>query len=507
MTQRFLKNNFLVLLSLFIVGFIVHIKSFQMVPYGDDWKFIYNYYTHEEKSLNFSNFSGIFSYLAPYGPAILAIGVVYQFFGETYFVYYLIPLIFKILTAFILYLSLQIVSRSFKQKNSAFNLFSATLFLVGFTGIQAIDWSMNMNVYIALFIFSLGLFFQCRYFINSKTSNLILGFTLFVLAIIAAPTRFSPLVLILPLIDLVIALKNSKLFKVIFFKNIFFVFLIYIFFLIGIFGNPGEVNNSNLINPFIAGFLRDPLMAFKIFMHWIGVTILPIYPSANIYKTAIAGALFIILFITALYKSRNRWLIIGAIIYFIPLILMWLSSSLLKIVDADSRHLLVPFFGLCFLLGTILISLGKAKNILKFLLVSLIFAHIYSVEIIYNHWISIGRGYDFIIPTEKIIMSHFPEPISEPKYIFLDFDDGAVQQSVVFGLGYRVAFLSGTRNLNLLPVPFSNKDVLMKKIQEEIKKGRQKDNIVKNIYAFRLRNKEFSDITTSFQEEIKKEIN
>src|SRR3989344_6321005 len=107
MIRKLYKNKLLILLTLLLIGALVHFKSFQMVPFGDDWKFIYNYYTHEEKSLHISNFPGIFAYLAPYGPSILVIGLTYAIFGKTYFIYYLIPLIFKAFTAFLLFLTLK----------------------------------------------------------------------------------------------------------------------------------------------------------------------------------------------------------------------------------------------------------------------------------------------------------------------------------------------------------------------------------------------------------------
>ncbi len=502
-----MKNNLLILLALFVIGLLVHFRSFQLVPYGDDWKFIYLHYSHEEKDLNFSNFPGIFSYLAPYGPAILTIGTVYQFFGKAYFVYYLIPLIFKILISFVLFLSLENISVILKQKNRFLNFLSALLFLVGFTGIQAIDWSMNMNVFIALFIFVLGLFFQIKYYINEKKSDLLLSFFLVVFSIIVAPTRLTPMVIILPLIDLILVFKKSYNFLRIFiFKNIIFAVLVFLFLQIGIFGNPGQINNSGLIRPFFNTFLIDPILSFGIFMHWVGATILPNYPSSGISKTALAGAVFVIILILSFFKSPNKWLIIGSLIYFIPLFLMWLSSTLLKIVDADSRHLVFPFLSLCFLIGLIFVSIGKAKKIMVFTLLVLIFAHVYSVERMYTRLISIGRGSNFIIPLQEKIMSHFPSPITEPKIIFLDFDDAAVQQSIEFGIGYRIAFLSGTRNINFLPKPFSNKVILIQKLNQQLNRGNQKDEIINNIYAFRLRKGEFSDITNSFQDELKREI-
>lgn len=507
MKGDFFKNKPLILITLFLIGFIVHIKSFQMVPYGDDWTFIYDYYAHEEKSLHINNFPGIFSYLTPYGPSILTIGITYQIFQKTYFVYYLIPLIFKTITAFFLFLTLKNISSAYKKSSNFTSFLAAALFMVSMTGIQAIDWAMNTNVYIALSVFALGLFFHSRFYINLKISNLILSFTMFVFSIIFASTRFTPFVLILPLIDFIMVIsKRSRSFtKIMIFKNIVFFILVYIFLQIGIFGEPGQLNNTGRVQEFINGSTADLHLSFVNFMHWISVTILPVYPSSGINITAIIGAVFIGGIIWAYYKSRNEWLIIGSLIFFTTLGIMWIISPL-KPTDSVDRYLVVPFFGLCFLIGLLFIFLEKLKKVLLIATLFLFVLQIYWVDKIYSNWISIGRGKDFIIPIEKIIMSHFSTPITEPKYIFLDFEDGAVQQSVVFGLGFRVAFLSGTRNIKLVPNSYDNKDTLIMIIREEINKGRLKDKIISNVSAFQYRKQIFTDVTSTFQQELKKEI-
>lgn len=503
-----LRNNLLVIFTLFLIGFIVHFKSFQMVPYGDDWTFIYDYFAHGKKDLHINNsYPGLFAYLTPYGPAILMIGLVYQVFEKTYFVYYLIPLIFKILASFFLFLTLQNISRILKQNNRLINLLSAVLFLVGFTGIQSIDWSMNMNIYLALSIFTLGLFFQSKYYIDQKFLNLMISFFLFIFSIITAPTRFTPLIVILPLIDLVMVVNKSfNLFKILIFKNIILAIFIYIFLQIGIFGNPGEMNNTGLIRPFINSFLTDPILSFGLFMHWIGITILPVYPASNIRITALAGVLFLILLIWTFSKYRERWLVTGSILFFIPLFLMWLSSSLLIVEDSASRHLLIPFLGLCLLIGTLSMFAGKFKNIFKIIIVLIILMQIYSVNKVYSYWISIGRGYGFINGVQEQIMSHFPVPIRSPRIVYLDFDDGGVQQSVVFGLGYRIAVLSGTKNISLLPKLIADKPTLIKSIKEEMTRGIPSEKAIYSIAAFQYKNKKFSDVTSTIQEALREEI-
>ena len=182
---------------------------------------------------------------------------------------------------------------------------------------------------------------------------------------------------------------------------------------------------------------------------------------------------------------------------------MWLSSSLLKAADSASRHLLIPFFGLSFLIGIIFMAKDKITNILKFVFLFLIFAHIFWVNKIYSNWLSIGRGYDFAIPAQEKIMSYFTSPITEKKFIFLDFDDRTFQQSIEFGISYRIGVLSGTKGLDLLPKPFSNKLVLVEEVEKQISTGKEKMEVINNIYAFQFKNKVFKDITQAFREELK----
>lgn len=224
MIKNLFKNKAIVLLIFSLIGLLVHFKSFQMVPYGDDWTFIYDYLAHEQKLQHVNtNYLGLFSFLTPYGPAILTIGAVYQFFGKTYFVYYLIPLIFKILTAFFLFLILESISSVLRRNNFFVNFLVATLFLVGFAGLQSIDWSMNMNIYIGIFIFALGLFYQSKYYLDKRNLYLFISPFLFLLSIVVAPTRFTPLILIVPLMDIVLlAWGGYSLFRILLIKNIFF---------------------------------------------------------------------------------------------------------------------------------------------------------------------------------------------------------------------------------------------------------------------------------------------
>lgn len=503
------RNNFLVFLTLFFIGFFVHIQSLQMVPYGDDWRFIYNYFTHEEVSANFSPFPGILAYLAPYGPSIFTIGFLYQVFGSNYYIYYLIPLIFKILTAFIIFLILKNISLSLghKKNNIIINFLPATLFLVGTTGIQAIDWAFHINVYISIFIFALGLLFQMEFYNSGSKINLLMSLFLALTSILFAPFRLLCVVLLVPLIDLILLSlsKVSHLFLIFLLKNIIFVTFIFVFFWIGLFGhNPEDIYSPFPITESVEQAISRPVLSIRTFLHWIGVTIWPAYPAGNA-NSYLIGMLFIALLLVAIYKYRGRHILVGVVLYFIPLFLMWMNTPV-RGIDSGDRYLPLSFFGLAILIGIIYLYLTKLRNLFTIIFLSLSLIQAYSTIKIYTHWISTGRGYDFTIPAQEKIMNHFPNAIKEPKIIFLDFDDPSFQQSIEFGLGYRIAVLSKTKGLNYLPTPMSNKEKLVDVLKAKLK-NEGIDQVLDNVYAFQLRNKFFSDVTESFREEIKLRLN
>lgn len=501
-----LRNNLFVLLTFLVIGFLVHAQSLKMVPYGDDWRFIYNYFTHEEVVANLSPLPGLFAYMAPYGPSMLTIGFLYQIFGNNYSIYYLVPLIFKILTTFVIFLILRDVSTRLNRGNYLISFLAATLFLVGTTGLQAIDWAFHMNVYITLFIFVLSLFFQIRFCHFGGNKNLILALLLSLLAILFAPFRLSPLILAVPLIDLIMFIRNRQVFSAVLLKNIIFFIVIFIFFLVGLFGySPGTIYSpsSSPLSRFIQEVSTQPLSFAKSFLYWVGISIVPSYPSGS-PDSFILGIIFLALLLIVLYKSKNKYIILFSAVFFIPLFSMWMITTY-RTTDSADKYLPLPFLGLSFLIGVLVISTGRFKKIFIAVLLGLVLMQAYSTMKIYSYWISIGRGKDFIIPIQETIMSHFSSPLQEPKIIYLDFDNPSVQQSIEFGLGYRVAVLSETKGLENFPLLVSKKENLINLIKER-EQNEQIDEIIKDVVTFQYRKGQFADITSFFQETLRNQL-
>ena len=500
------KRELFILSILFIIGFLVHNQSLQMVLYGDDWRFIYNYLTHEEIVANFSPLPGLLKYMAPYGPSHLTIGLLFDIFGKSYYIYYLVPLIFKILTAFVVFLILKNISKNLKKNDSIIVSFlSAALFLVGSTGIQAIDWAFHINVYIGIFIFALSLYFQLKFYNFGEKVSLLSSLFLSLLSILVAPFRLLCVVLMSPLIDclFITSSKIDFVLKVFVLKNIVFLMFIFTFFLVGLFGHsPGGIYSPYPITESIKTIVSQPVLAAKTFFHWIGISIISAYPagSSNSY---LIGIIFIVIFLIIFYKNRNKIILFGAVLYFIPLILMWLVTPL-RSADSGDKYLPLSFFGLSILIGIMTLYAGNLKNIFKVVLFIIVLMQSVSTIKIYSLWLNNGRSAEFTEKVHSIIISHFPTPITVPKVIYLDFDDGATQQSIEYGIGYRTAIFSSTKGLKYFPTMISSKAAFLKWLEKENKT--LTENKVESISAFQYKDKKFTDVTQIIQTELRKEI-
>ncbi len=469
------SNNFILLLSLTFLGILIHYPSFDLALYGDDWLFIYRYYTHFAPFAHTNNMlPGIFAYLAPYGPSIFLIGTEYQIFGQKYFFYYFLCLIFRIFASFALFLVSKKVTKSF-----VISLFVGILFLVGFTGIQTTDWVFFSNIYLAVGLFFVGLLFQISFFEDKQIKNLWIHFIFSFLAILVAPVRLYPLVFTIPLTDLVLFSKEGfKNKKLILSKMAFFGLIITIFWLIGVFGGPwGKIYSPGgwTIKDFINFMEAQPYYTIKSFFYWIGTTFIPDSLISNQIQVAFIGFGFVITSFLATFRGKEKRLIILSAITFLTFLLtMWFFSPGRLIGSAD-RYLLPTFASCCFLIGILVKSLSNTSTLLKYLgylvLVILIIVHASATRNIYSQWLLKGRDASFISMTDKIILTDFrnPQEIIQPSKIYLDFDDGNIMQSVQFGLTFKIMILSKVYDLKYIPNVFNEKLVLINQVAKEKK--------------------------------------
>ncbi len=194
--------NRLTILWLFIgIPIIVALvlkKSFNLGLYGDDWQHLYNlwrdFYVYKTKS-----FFDIRSYLNPYWPSYLYLGIINHFWGfypPAYFIASYLMRVFANITLYFLAYELT------KSKLAAF--LTTIIFLFSAAGLQTTDWVFNMNTYAGLGFLSLAtvIYLKIRGLTTFKSYLYPLFIILFALALAIVPTRMHGAVPFLILTDL-----------------------------------------------------------------------------------------------------------------------------------------------------------------------------------------------------------------------------------------------------------------------------------------------------------------
>ncbi len=503
MILRLIKgNNFILLLSLTFLGVLIHYPTFSLALYGDDWICLYRYFTHYAPFAQINTMlPGIFTYLAPYGPSIFLIGNEYRIFGNNYFFYYLVALIFKIFASFALFLVFKKITKS-----TLLSFLVATLFLGGFTGIQTTDWVFYSNVYLAVGLFFLGLLFQISFFEDKKRKNLLLHSIFSILAIVAAPVRLYPLVFIIPITDFILLGKDGfKNKKLILNKIAIFGLIITTLWLFGMFGGPwGKIYSPGdwSIMDFINFLVDKPYFTIKSFFYWIGTIFIPDSLNNNQIQVAFVGfGIVMISFFTAIKSKERIWVMLSGITFLIFLLTMWFFSPNRLIGSAD-RYLLPTFASGCFLIGILVKSLLNTSILPKYfgylILVILIILHVSATRNIYSQWLLKGRDSEFINTIDKVILTDFknPQEIIQPSKIYLDFDDGSIMQSVQFGLTFKIMIISKTYDLKYLPDVFNEKLVLINQVTKE------KKEFNNGIFGYQYKNNVFKNITGEIRKEL-----
>ncbi|OGM33525.1 hypothetical protein A3D00_00125 [Candidatus Woesebacteria bacterium RIFCSPHIGHO2_02_FULL_38_9] len=506
----FIKNISLFFLFIF-VGIMVHYPSFKFSLYGDDWMHIFNYFNRQNVYSNFGPLPGILSFLTPYGPSIFMIGHEYELFGKIYFLYYVVSLFLRIFATYSLFMVCQRITKSLMN-----SLLTSILFLVGFTGIQTTDWAVFSNIYLALGIYFLSLFYYAKYYENGIKKDSLISTFLLVIAMILAPVRFYPVIVIVPFLDVMIYLKNEKkkVFGYFLKKNVFFVILVILFWIIGVFGAPGKIYSPGdwTTGNFISIVNNQPLLIMKSFLYWSGVIIIPDNIVGNHLIIERTGLFILItIFITLLVSIRRKQLVNVFFVIITVFFLIFLSSiwyySPTRLIGSPDRYLMVVFGNFCLLGGIFVSAISKRFRYLKFItlltLVYLVLLQTRATRSIYAYWLLKGRDSNFMRKVEKVISPNLAMVKNDQSIIYLDFDDNATLQSVQFGLGFKMLVFSNTWNKKYLPVLLNQKLDLLTYINDKVKSGISKDVIIADTFSYQYKGGNFIDNTKEVRIQLK----
>lgn len=181
-----------------VFGAFILRKSFNLGLYGDDWQHLYNlwrdFFVYHSKS-----FFDIRSYLNPYWPNYLYLGIINHFWGFYPPAYFITSYLMRIFANISLYF---LTYELTKSKLAAF--LSTIIFMFSAAGLQTTDWVFNMNTYVGLGFLSLaGVFYlKIRKLNTFKSWYYALFIFTLTMALAVVPTRMHGAVPFLILTDL-----------------------------------------------------------------------------------------------------------------------------------------------------------------------------------------------------------------------------------------------------------------------------------------------------------------
>lgn len=173
-------------------------KSFNLGLYGDDWQHLYilwrDFFVFHTKS-----FFDVRSYLNPYFPESLYLGIINHFWGYYPPAYFITSFFCRLFANIALYFF------SYELTKSKLAAFLTTLiFLVSAAGLQTTDWVFNMNTYagIGLLAIASTIYLKIRNLKTFKSWYYPLFLVTFTLALAVVPTRMHGAVPFIILTDI-----------------------------------------------------------------------------------------------------------------------------------------------------------------------------------------------------------------------------------------------------------------------------------------------------------------
>lgn len=194
------------LLGIPLTSYLLLQKTFNLALYGDDWEQLYNLWLSFDvlKTLSFFD---IKSYLNPYWPQYLFLGIIRFFFGYDPTAYFASSLFLRILAT----ISLFFLVRKLTKKSLPAYL-STLIFTFSATGLQTTDWVFNMNTYAGVFFLNISFIFYLM-MRDSKVLfflKLLLFIIFFTLALGIVPVRMHGAVIFISITEFILSFLSRK---------------------------------------------------------------------------------------------------------------------------------------------------------------------------------------------------------------------------------------------------------------------------------------------------------
>lgn len=487
---------------------------------GDDWFTLYRYILDFPTLASHVNLASYINDHSNYNFADLIMGIIYRQFSFSPFPYYLISMILRVIVAISFYWAVYMAT-----KDKLAGYLSTLLFSIMFTGIETTNWVFNMNTYISISFFNLFIFLYIR---NDNLSfvlkNLILGIILG-LSFIITPNRMHGLLFAIPLITL---FKIDKTDNYNFKKYLLRIFLLFLpilgfRFLIRT-ASDTEYTETLLRSLTQIDFLRSVLVGLG--NSAIPESVYNLFGISQDGKAIIVFFIFLLLMIF-LYNNQKKMpalskfalLSAGLSLSFIVIPILLFNPGML--LPSDHRYLIIPGAYIMAFYASIFSIIQKSnKQFLKtfafLFLVTIFLINILSLRNYFNYLANKGRlaidsqeQFNYLIA--RISPSKNPSPIV---LLFIPDDPLYLYNSITFGIQYHLMLIDPRFGYDIQRAPFavdnleSLIEVLSSKDSKELKRYGYKPVKIplENVYAFRLQNKNLTNITSEVKGYLKEKI-
>ncbi|MBI2596883.1 hypothetical protein HYW41_01890 [Candidatus Daviesbacteria bacterium] len=281
--------KFQIIWILIVIPLLTYIylkKTLNLALYGDDWEQLYNLWLSFDVYKT-SSFFNINSYLSPYWPQYLFLGIIRHFSGYEPIAYFASSLFLRILAT----ISLFFLMKKMTKKSLPAYL-STIIFTFSAAGLQTTDWVFNMNTYAGVFFLNLSIIFYLK--LNNPKVQFFLRYiffvVLFTLALSIVPVRMHGAVIFLGMIEFIFSffIQKDRKFrpdKFFFLRILTPIIILFVLIKLGSFGNSGD----NL--PLKTGFTYLVEMIQKgrydVFFYFFGIIGNFVFPD-----TATGGVIF-----------------------------------------------------------------------------------------------------------------------------------------------------------------------------------------------------------------------
>lgn len=172
-----MRKHVVLIIVAILIGIFAFKRSLGLSLFGDDWLHLF-IFKYRILTGYLGSPTDIKTYLSPYGPTFLIMGIINNFFGYNPLPYFIFSLVSRSLVCISVYFFIFFIT-----KNRWAGFISAVTWTVSVIGVETTNWVFNMNSYLGIALFLITLIFFIKYHETEK--RLLLGWSVLFLTLSA----------------------------------------------------------------------------------------------------------------------------------------------------------------------------------------------------------------------------------------------------------------------------------------------------------------------------------